>query len=586
MKKYLNEITLLLGKDKRKIPGMLFLFSLVTILDVAGIGIIGPYVAIVVDPINSISAIQTAVTWVELPNNSKDFLIFLSVILLIIFLMKAVTGVWINYLIIKFSIDQQIRLRSELMQAYQSLPFVDYLKRNSSEYIHSTQTLVNHFSDGVVFVGLRAIADVIVAIVILSALAWTNFMAFSLLIGLIGGVLFLYNFVFSKKISKFGRRANSAATKMVQGINEGIEGIKEIRILGKEQYFHRKVQDSSAEYGHNHVKSITISSAPRYLLELTLIIFLVSLVVLSLSTSSDLEKLLPTLAVFGFSAVRLLPAANSLANSIMQLKFNRNSVSRLYSDIKDSQNLTRKDPIEKSNHSDVFVNFSLQGVYYKYPEGSSDSLSNIDFSIKAGESVGIIGSSGSGKTTLVHMLLALLEPKKGERFLNGDILTEKDIKVWRSYVAYLPQQVFLIDNSLKLNVALGVNNADIDEEKVKVALNKAKLSGLINELPNGIETMLGEGGVRLSGGQRQRVSLARAFYHERDILIMDESTSALDNETEREIINEIQRLKGSITLIVIAHRLTTVHHCDRIYRLEQGRVISVGSPDEVLQLKG
>jgi ATP-binding cassette, subfamily B, bacterial PglK len=582
MKKYFNEIILLLGKDKRKIPGMLFLFSLVSILDVAGIGIIGPYVAIVVDPINSINAIQEVIAWIELPNNSKDFLVLLSVVLLIIFLMKAVIGVWINYLIVKFSIDQQIRLRSELMHAYQSLPFVDYLKRNSSEYIHSTQTIVNHFSDGVVFVGMRAIADVIVAIVILSALAWTNFMAFSLIIGLIGFVLFFYNFLFSEKISKFGRRANFTATKMVQGINEGIEGIKEIRVLGKEQYFHRKVQDSSAEYGRNHVKSITISSAPRYLLELTLIVFLVSLVMLSLSTSGNLEDLLPTLAVFGFSAVRLLPAANTLANSIMQLKFNRNSVSRLYSDIKDSQSLTKKTPIEKSNHSDVFVNFSLQGVYYKYPEGSSDSLSNIDFSIKAGESVGIIGSSGSGKTTLVHILLALLEPKKGGRFLNGDILTEKDIKVWRSYIAYLPQQVFLIDNSLKLNVALGVNDADIDEEKVKVALNKAKLSELINELPNGIETMLGEGGVRLSGGQRQRVSLARAFYHERDILIMDESTSALDNETEREIINEIQRLKGSITLIVIAHRLTTVHHCDRIYRLEQGRVISVGSPDEVL----
>jgi ATP-binding cassette, subfamily B, bacterial PglK len=190
MKKYFNEITLLLGKDKRKIPGMLFLFSLVSILDVAGIGIIGPYVAIVVDPINSINAVQEVITWIELPNNSKDFLIFLSVILLIIFLMKAVTGVWINYLIIKFSVDQQIRLRSELMSAYQSLPFVDYLKRNSSEYIHSTQTLVNHFSDEVVFAGLRAMADVIVAIVILSALAWTNFMAFSLLIGLIGGCYF------------------------------------------------------------------------------------------------------------------------------------------------------------------------------------------------------------------------------------------------------------------------------------------------------------------------------------------------------------------------------------------------------------
>ena len=582
MKKYFNEIVLLLGKDKRKIPGMLFLFSLVSILDIAGIGIIAPYVAIVVDPVSSISAIQETITWVELPNNSTEFLVLLSVMLLAIFLIKATTGIWINHIIIKFSIDQQIRLRSELMHAYQSLPFVDYLKRNSAEYIHSTQTLVNHFSDGVIFVSMRAMADIIVAIVILFTLAWTNFMAFGLLIGLVSLVLFIYNFLFSKKISKFGQSANLAATDMVQGISEGIEGVKEIRTLGKEQYFHKKVRDNSERYGYNHVKSITISSAPRYLLELTLIVFLVSLVMLSLSINGNLDKLLPTLAMFGLAAVRLLPAANSLANSIMQLKFNRNSVSRLYRDIKDSRNSIKSGSTEKSNHNDVFVNFSLQNVHYKYPEESNESLSDVNFFVNAGESIGIIGASGSGKTTLVHILLALLNPKKGERFFNGDILTDKGIEAWRKHIAYLPQQVFLVNGSLKSNVALGINNVDIDEEKVKTSLERAQLLGLTNELSNGIETILGEGGVRLSGGQRQRVSLARAFYHERDILIMDESTSALDNETEREIINEIQRLKGSITLIVVAHRLTTVSHCDRIYRLKQGRVISMGPPDEIL----
>lgn len=582
MRAYLNEITLLLGKDVRKIPGMFLLFSLVSILDVAGIGIIGPYVAIVVDPVNSISTTQEVIPWIELPSDPESFLTLLSVVLLVVFLMKSAAGIWVNYLIIQFSINQQIRLRSELMSAYQSLPFCDYLRRNSSEYIHSTQTLVSHFSDGVVFVGMRAIADVIVAIVILSALAWTNFMAFSLLVGLIGLVLFFYNLVFSEKISRFGRKANCAATKMAQGINEGIEGVKEIRILGKEQYFHKKVQDNSAEYGRNHVKSVAISSAPRYLLELTLIIFLASFVMLSLFVSENLESLLPTLAVFGFAAVRLLPAANSLANSIMQLKFNRNSVSRLYSDIESSQNLTRKTSITTNTHKSKFLNFALCGVSYQYPGASGDALLNIDFHINAGESVGIIGPSGSGKTTLIHMLLALLDPRSGERFLNGVLLTKQDIKAWRGHIAYLPQQAFLIDDSLKSNIALGIDSDNIDKKKVMACLEKAKLSELVNELPNGIETILGEGGVRLSGGQRQRVSLARAFYHERDILIMDESTSALDNETEREIIDEIQRLKGRVTLIVIAHRLTTIRHCDRIYRLEKGRMTSEGVPNETL----
>ena len=201
--------------------------------------------------------------------------------------------------------------------------------------------------------------------------------------------------------------------------------------------------------------------------------------------------------------------------------------------------------------------------------------------ITAGQSIGLIGPSGSGKTTLVDLLLGLLDPQEGEACFNGKPLKEC-LREWRAQIAYLPQQVFLVDDTLRRNVALGVAEAEIDNDRLQEALRQARLWELVEHLPQGLDTMLGERGVRLSGGQRQRVALARAFYHHREILVMDEATSALDNETEREIVEEIQRLKGSKTMIVIAHRVTTVQHCDWIYKLENGRIIASGPPEQML----
>jgi len=224
----------------------------------------------------------------------------------------------------------------------------------------------------------------------------------------------------------------------------------------------------------------------------------------------------------------------------------------------------------------------LENVQYSYPQTKQAALQNLGLEIKVGESIGLVGPSGSGKTTLVDVLLGLLEPQSGTMEFNGQPLQEH-LGEWRSQVAYLPQQVFLIDNSLRCNVALGEEESEIDETRLREALRQARLTELVEQLPQGVHTVLGERGVRLSGGQRQRVALARAFYHGRSVLVMDEATSALDNETEKEIVAEIQRLKGQKTMIVIAQRLTTVQHCDRIYRLEQGRIVEEGTPNQVLK---
>ena len=278
-----------------------------------------------------------------------------------------------------------------------------------------------------------------------------------------------------------------------------------------------------------------------------------------------------------------MPSVNLFIRCIIDFRVNRYATTIIYNDLIVSQRVDYQKPINFSEKPKEapFSEISFKNVNFCYPNAKRDAIKNINLTIKSGESVGFIGPSGSGKTTLVDVILGLFEPQEGEILYNG-LELKSEISNWRAKVAYLPQEIFLIDNSLRCNIAFGFNDKRIDDLNLHNALKQARLSELVDELPQGLNTIIGEHGVRLSGGQRQRVSLARAFYHGRDVLVMDESTSSLDYETEKEIVKEIKRLKGQKTLIVVAHRLSTVRHCDWIYQLREGRIVNQGPPEEIL----
>ena len=579
---YLHEILTLLGDDRRKLPALVLLFLGASMLDMAGLGLIAPYIALVTQPDSMtqgrLSELLALLNW---GSDRQVLLISLSGLLVFLFLGKAFVVLGINNLIIRFAQNQQIHLRSRLMHAYQHLPYSLYLQRNSAEYIHSVQQLTGQFQ-GVLQQLLRTISDALVALVILGLLVWENAVALSLLVLLVGGTLLAYDRLFRKRMQNYGLCQNLAAREMVQGIHEGLEGLKEIRILGREAHFHRMLRRGAEGYSFNQRRYQLIQQAPRYLLEAVLVIFVVLLVLLTMNSGAKTEALLGTLGLFGVASIRLMPMASQLAATLTTLRFQRDAVSRLHADLQQVQaSLLKKETTRRGNSAVPFVSLALQQIHYQYPNTKQPALQSLSLEIKAGESIGLVGPSGSGKTTLVDVLLGLLEPQSGTMEFNGQPLQEH-LGEWRSQVAYLPQQVFLIDNSLRCNVALGEEESEIDETRLREALRRARLTELVEQLPQGVNTILGERGVRLSGGQRQRVALARAFYHGRNVLVMDEATSALDNETEKEIVAEIQRLKGQKTMIVIAHRLTTVQHCDRIYRLEQGRIVEEGTPAQVL----
>jgi len=582
-KHYFKEVIDILGPDTKKIPKLVLLFIAVSIFDLLGIGLVAPYIALISSPeIFTQSAVYDLLISIGLSSDTNDLLISIGIVLVLVFFMKVIGVLLINWKILRFCNKQGVRLRLLLMKKYQDLPYIEHTQANSADYIYKIQSLVTQFSDAILLSILRLISDGLIVIVIVIFLALYNIFALSLLVVLIGTVVFAYDRIFRHRAVNYGRLINENSTRMVQGVSEAVSGLKEIRILGKENYFNEIVDDSSRSYADANAKSMMIPLAPRYFLEFILILFIVVLVLVSLKSGQGVESMIPTIGMFGVASLRLAPSVNQMISGVMLIRKGRHAVSQICFDLnRKTQKLSSKKIAQGLHELETFSELELRGISFSYPDTELPILNNLSLKIRQGESIGLIGTSGAGKTTLVDLLLGLLEQDKGEILYNGAPLDSK-LEDWRSQVAYIPQQILLMDNTLRHNIALGVKDSEIDNERIIEALRQSYLTELVEDLPNGVDTMLGENGIRLSGGQRQRISLARSFYHNRDVLIMDEATSALDNETEREIVAEIKRLKRKKTIIVIAHRMTTLKDCDYIYRIDKGKIIEKGSYSEVV----
>lgn len=581
MREYISQILFLIDRsEKKKIPFLLLLFIVLSSVEVIGLGLIAPYISLVIGTTSAIDFQKNILSFISFPESSESLIYFMSFALLAIFTIKSILVILINKVIIYFSLSQRVNLSSFLMKAYQSLSYSEYLQRNSSEYIHNIQTLTSIFASLLLLI-LRTASDLIVAVFILSLLAWQNIYVLSLLLILVASILFIYDFLFKKKVNIYGKKSNKAADTMVQGINEGIEGLKEIRILGKESFFFKMFSRGVNDHALNSRKYQVILAIPRSLLELLMVTFIVILVLSSLFANQELQSVIPTLGLFGMAALRLLPSANTVSQTLVQLRHNRNSIDRLYKDILKFKKNQKKYFSKKRMPNDLFKSISINNVNFSYKNASHRSLKDLSMKINAGDSIGLIGKSGSGKTTLVDLILGLLNADNGSVLYNDSPLIDS-LDQWRSQIAYIPQQIFLLDDTLRSNISLDFKQ-NVSDENIIDAINQSKLNEFVKQLPEGLDTKIGERGIRISGGQRQRIALARALYHNRNVIIMDEATSALDNDTEREIINEIRNLKDSKTLIVIAHRLTTLQNCDVIYKLENGEIVGSGNYNEMIE---
>jgi ATP-binding cassette, subfamily B, bacterial PglK len=567
---FFNKVFYLLGKDSKKIPQLVFLVLMLSMLDLAGIGLIAPYLSIILQPE---SFAQDYKNYDFILNNFESFeglIIFFGVVLIIVFTTKTIGGIFLNKAILVYCYTQGVALRTFLMSSYQNLPYEEYLERNSSEYIYNMQTLAEQYSKQILQSMLRIASEGIVIILISILLMWTNIMAFSILFFLMVGALYVYDKGFRNKLNVYGQKSNKSSVEITRGIREGMNGIKEIRVLEKENYFLSLVKKGALDYLSVNVRSQVVASAPRYFLELIIIIFIVLVTIVNITTGNDAISMLPVLGMFGIASIRILPSINQIIGGIVQIRYGKDAIDILYNDVKKLEKIkpikNKVDAIPAS-----FDSITLEDVTFKYKGAEKNTISKVSLSIRRGDSIGIIGQSGAGKTTLIDVILGLLKPSSGEILYNNESIEgcEKD---WISKVAYIPQQVFLVDDSLSKNITLTHDESLVNHAKLLSSITKARLNELVEKLPDGVDTKLGDNGIRISGGQRQRVALARAFYHNREVLIMDESTSSLDKQTEQEIVEEIKILQGKITMIVISHNMSTIEHCDKVYCIQDGAI--------------
>ena len=582
-KEYINQMAFILGDSKKYIPFLIFFFLISSLFDLIGIGLIIPFISVIISPEGPITEkFNYFFGFFNIAVSYKDLILFVGISMLITFTFKALASIFVYKKILKFCFNQGIYIRKYLMRSYQALPYLVFLERNSSEYIYNLQHVVELYYREVLQSFLKLVSELFVVFFIVILLAWYDISALILLVSLIFGSIFIYDRIFKSKLASYGEKVNQNSIQMVKGVAEGINGLKEIRILGKESFFYNLVRTSSEKHANASSNSEIISNLPRYFLETILIYFVVILSFIAHFIDNNLVNILPTLSLFAIAALRLSPSANTIINCISKIRFGRDSVNLLYQDMM----LLNKfefdnSQILKTQNQANFHSLELKNIDFSFPKSNRKILQNISIKINSGDAIGIMGPSGSGKTTLVDLILGLLNPDSGDIFFNNRS-EDSEILSIKNQIAYLPQQVFIIDDSVANNIALGVENDEIDLMKLKISIRTAQLTKTIDEMSNGINTKLGEKGVRLSGGERQRISLARAFYHDKNILIMDESTSALDSEVEREIVEEVKRLKKDKTIIVIAHRLSTLKYCDCIYQIEDGKIVKSGNYDEMV----
>ncbi|MGQ4665884.1 ABC transporter ATP-binding protein [Metabacillus halosaccharovorans] len=570
-------------KEKQKFLLLFMMMIIAAIFETAGIGLIIPFVGIVTNPdlIQEQSILSS--TYKLLNFQSKNaFILFAVGVLLSFYIIKNAYLLLFYYVQYKVIFNQRVKLSRKMFKEYLTKPYTFHIQRNSAELLRNINGEVTKVFGGIVLAGFQLLTECLVIIAILTLLVYT-----APLPTLIAGLVLLVSVMvflktFRKKITFLGKEEQRVNREVIKSINQGLGASKEVKVSGKENYFVQAYDNQSQILAKNTIYKNILDQVPRFFIETLLVAVVLITMVTLVFQGSDSSKLVSTMSVFAMAAFRLMPSINRIVALLTSIRFNQPALSVIYKDlVEDTDNTTLsndssqrvKSEIEKNHEKTFLDSINLENVHFSYPYQKEDSIIDVSLSVPIGSSVAFVGSSGAGKTTIVDIILGLLEPKSGKVYVDGKELKDL-LPIWKSKIGYIPQSIYLSDETIKKNIAFGINDKDIDENAVHKALEDAQLKDFIETLPEGLDTIVGERGVRLSGGQRQRIGIARALYHNPEIIFLDEATSALDNETEKEIMKAIDGLRGEKTLIIIAHRLSTIQNCDIVYKIDQGRLLS------------
>jgi len=519
----------------------------------------------------------------------KGMLLWGSLVLILIFLVKSLYLCLQYYMLIRYTQNRQFRLTNRLFTAYMNAPYQFHLQRNSAELLRNTLQEVEQIMSKVLLPMLNLTLQGMMLLAILALLfAYQPLMAMMAIavMGVAGGG---YQWWVKAKLRAYGREALRHRILMVKAIQQGLGVIKEIRVLHREKNFVQTFAFSLRRTIKAMQYQAVTNKITQPYMEFVSVAGLLSIAIFLILMGRETEFIAPTLALFAVAFVRLKGSIGQVVLGINQLRFGSVSINPVYHDLKMLENINTKDAYNtkdnKSQRLQLSQQLSLEGVSYKYPDSEEYALKDIHLILPQGHSIAFVGPTGAGKTTIVDIILGLLEPEQGRISVDGQDIYA-NLSVWQRSIGYIPQYIYLTDDSIRHNVALGLNDNEISEEQLWQAVGAAQLEAFIQTLPQGIDTVIGERGIRLSGGQRQRIGIARALYHNPEVLIMDEATSALDNATEHSVIQAMDALKGDRTIIMIAHRLTTVQNCDTLYFMKNGQIECSGDYGELFNTNG
>jgi ATP-binding cassette, subfamily B, bacterial PglK len=599
MVQYLSRFFYVLSGSKKQLSFLVLAAIVASIFEAAGIGMVGPFIAVVTNPDfpKQYPQLVELLSWLgveaEGAQGITNLIQPLSVLIILAFALKSFLSFYVQKYIFDFGYDQRRRLFSRLLFTYSKAPYTYHLSHNSAELIQKMVNETEQFATLALIPMLFVWSNGFIILAIVILLMLTNVMALAIISGMLFVAFGLFQ-QFKHRISHWGEDRSESSAAAIRIINHALGGIKEVRVIGCESYFASQADLEMRRYAKAAASYTAFTNLPRYALEAFMACFLVIFTVGYLKFNPDQAgSITSVLAIFALAAVRMLPCIITVVGSISNLRYASHSLERMYLDLRELEKLPGYRPLSLQGNTDRPVvagqnptlplrdRVSLENIVYQYPSASEPSLKGVSIQIQKGQSIGIIGRSGAGKTTLVDLILGLLNPDSGDIQVDG-VSVYEDLRSWQNMIGYVPQSIFLIDDTLARNIAFGVPDHLVDHKRLQRAIEVAQLEELVERLPEGLDTIIGERGTRLSGGQRQRVGIARVIYHDREILVFDEATSALDSETELLVSEAVKALGGTKTLILIAHRLSTIEHCDCIYMMERGQVVKSGTYEEVV----
>ncbi|PIP92415.1 MAG: ATPase [Bdellovibrio sp. CG11_big_fil_rev_8_21_14_0_20_39_38] len=567
-----NKIYSMLDKiQRRRAFWLLFLMVIGMIIETLGIGAVLPVMYLLSQPVlpENIPFLNSLMN--ILGNPSREVLVIWAMLSLgALFFVK---GLFLSLLSFKqssFTFDVKESLAGKLFKNYLHQPYTFYLNKNSAQLVTNITQELSYLTLNGILPLLQILSEFLVILAAITLLLVIEPKGALVAVLIVVTSTYFFNLIFKGKVIELGKKRQFHDRFLVKHLQQGFGGIKDIKITGSEKVF----WDIFNEHNIHQASAVKLQSfigqLPRIWIEVFVVLGVSSLVLLMTYLDGDLSSILPVLGIFGATAVRFIPSTNRIVGGVQSLKYGIPAINLVYNELKNC-NVTQ-DSVGDGKLLSIKNEIRIKNVTFAYPNSSINVINNISFVLRKGETIGLIGPSGVGKSTLVDIILGLLSPKSGSIEVDGRDI-QLDLASWRRSIGYVQQSFYLLDDSLKRNIALGVVDSEIDDQQVEKAISEAQLKSFVSSLPLGVDTVVGERGVKMSGGQRQRIAVARALYKNPEVLIFDEATSSLDNQTEDELVKAIDSLKGSKTILIIAHRLSSLKICSKVFELGKNGII-------------